>query len=160
MLVAVTHSVPRGCAVVFDTDQGALVHLRRLQARPDADRWQGDRPAHLRRVGPVRSRLLLSDSTNAERPGFVPSERSLAEPIRHIVEQAPGRVLAACFSSHVHRVQQIADAGLAAGRDIAIFGRSMRRITRVGADLESCGSLPIRRRDIEDPGDLLRIARC
>jgi ribonuclease J len=154
MLVAVTHSVPRGCAVVFDTDQGALVHSGDFKLDPTPIDGRVTDLRTFAELGRKGVRLLLSDSTNAERPGFVPSERSLAEPIRHIVERAPGRVVAACFSSHVHRVQQIADAGLAAGRDIAIFGRSMRRITGVGAELGELRIPADRQRDIADLGDL------
>ncbi len=77
-------------------------------------------------------RLLLSDSTNAEQPGFVPSESSLGQEIEDIVHRAKGRVVAACFASHIHRVQQIAWAGIADGRKIAFFGRSMHRISDVG----------------------------
>jgi ribonuclease J len=79
--------------------------------------------------------LLLSDSTNAEKEGFEPSESSVGRPIRDVIRDAEGRVIAACFSSHVHRVQQIADAGIAAGRKIAFFGRSMHKNTSIADEL-------------------------
>ena len=62
--------------------------------------------------------------------------RSPLEPsIRAIVQQAPGRVISTCFSSHIHRVQQLADAGLASGRYLSFIGRSMERTLRIGTEL-------------------------
>ena len=87
------------------------------------------------RFGREGVRLLLSDSTNAERGGVVPSEKSLGPSIRAIVQQARGRVISTCFSSHLHRVQQLADAGLAADRYLTFIGRSMERNVRIGQDL-------------------------
>jgi ribonuclease J len=134
-LIPVSHSVPDATAVAFETPEGIVVHSGDFKLDPTPiDGKPTDLPtfAELGRRG---VRLLLADSTNAENPGFVPSERSLADPIRDIMRDAPGRVIAACFSSHIHRVQQIIDAGLATGRTIAFFGRSMQRNTEVGRDL-------------------------
>lgn len=134
-LIPVSHSVPDATAVAFDTPEGIIVHSGDFKLDPTPiDRKPTDLPAFAE-LGKRGVRLLLSDSTNAENPGFVPSERSLADPIRDIMRDAPGRVIAACFSSHIHRVQQIVDAGLATGRTIAFFGRSMQRNTEVGREL-------------------------
>ena len=70
-------------------------------------------------------RLLLSDSTNAEVPGVVPSEISLAKTLYEIIVEARGRLIAACFASHLHRIQQIVDASVDAGRYVSFLGRSM-----------------------------------
>jgi ribonuclease J len=134
-LIPVSHSVPDATGVAFDTPEGIVIHSGDFKLDPTPiDGNPTDLPtfAELGRRG---VRLLLADSTNAENPGFVPSERSLADPIRDIMRDAPGRVIAACFSSHIHRVQQIIDAGLATGRTIAFFGRSMQRNTEVGREL-------------------------
>jgi ribonuclease J len=80
-------------------------------------------------------RLLLLDSTNAERPGFVPSESTLGPTLGGLVAHAEGRVIVACFASHVHRVQQAVDALLAAGRTIAFLGRSMVRTSEIADNL-------------------------
>jgi ribonuclease J len=134
-LIPVSHSVPEGSGVVFDTSEGLVVHTGdfKLDPTPVDDR-RTDLPTFAR-FGREGVRLLLSDSTNAERDGVVPSEKSLGPSIRSIVQQAPGRVISTCFSSHLHRVQQLADAGLDSGRYLAFIGRSMERNVRIGTDL-------------------------
>lgn len=152
--IPVSHSVPDATAVAFDTPEGIVLHSGDFKLDPTPiDSRPTDLPAFAA-LGRRGVRLLLSDSTNAERPGFVPSERSLSEPIYDIIRDAPGRVVAACFSSHIHRVQQIADAGIRAGRTIAFFGRSMHRNTAVGTDL---GVLTLPEEAVVDIADLLEM---
>ncbi len=79
--------------------------------------------------------MLLADSTNAERPGFVESESSVGAEIATLVAGAEGRVILACFASHIHRVQQVIDAVVASGRKFAFLGRSMVRNTEIARDL-------------------------
>ena len=134
-MIPVSHSVPEGCGVAFDTPEGIVVHTGDFKLDPTPiDSRPTDLPTFAK-LGRQGVRLLLSDSTNAEREGVVPSERSLGRSIRTIVQDAPGRVLAACFSSHIHRVQQIADAGLADNRYLSFLGRSMERNVGIGQDL-------------------------
>jgi ribonuclease J len=153
-LLNVTHSVPDACAVALETPEGLILHSGDFKLDPTPiDGRATDLPA-LAELGREGVRLLLSDSTNAERPGFVPSESSLREPIRDIVRAAPGRVIAACFSSHLHRIQQIAEAGIAAGRRIAIFGRSMQRNTAAASQL---GRLHIPEGAVLDIADVLEL---
>ena len=134
-LIKVSHSVPHAAAIAFDTPEGIVLHSGDFKLDPTpVDGQPTDLPA-LAALGRQGVRLLLSDSTNAERPGFVASERSLADPIADIMREAPGRVIAACFASHIHRIQQIADAGISAGRTIAFFGRSMHRNVEVATSL-------------------------
>src|SRR5437870_192782 len=72
--------------------------------------------------------LLLSDSTNAEEPGHTPSERSVGHVLRNLFRDNEGkRIIAACFASHIHRIQQIAEAALATDRTVATLGRSMAK---------------------------------
>ncbi len=152
--IPVSHSVPDATAVAFDTPEGIVLHSGDFKLDPTPiDSRPTDLPAFAA-LGRRGVRLLLSDSTNAERPGFVPSERSLSEPIYDIIRDAPGRVVAACFSSHIHRVQQIADAGIRAGRTVAFFGRSMHRNTAVGTDL---GVLRLPEEAVVDIADLLEL---
>ena len=135
-MIPVSHSVPEGCAVAFDTPEGMVLHTGDFKLDPTPiDARPTDLPAFAK-LGRQGVRLLLSDSTNAEREGVVPSERSLGRSIRSIVQDAPGRVISACFSSHLHRVQQIADAGLADDRYLSFLGRSMERNVGIGQDLE------------------------
>lgn len=135
MLIPVSHSVPDAAGIAFETPEGLVVHSGDFKLDPTPiDGKPTDLPA-FSALGRRGVRLLLSDSTNAERPGFEPSESSVGRPIAEVVRDAPGRVIAACFSSHVHRVQQIVDAGLADGRKIAFLGRSMERNTVIATDL-------------------------
>jgi len=135
MLIPVSHSVPDASAIAFDTPEGMVLHSGDFKLDPTPiDGRPTDLPA-LASLGSRGVRLLLSDSTKAEKDGFEPSESSVGQPIADVIRDAPGRVIAACFSSHVHRVQQIADAGVAAGRKVAFFGRSMHRYTGLAADL-------------------------
>ncbi|MBT8201512.1 MAG: ribonuclease J [Acidimicrobiia bacterium] len=134
-LVPVSHSIPQGSGVAFDTDEGIIVHSGDFKLDPTPiDNRPTDLPtfAELGREG---VRLLLADSTNAEVPGFVSSESSLGRNLYDIIAAAEGRVVAACFASHIHRVQQIVDAALADGRKIAFLGRSMLRNMEIGRDL-------------------------
>ena len=153
-LIPVSHSIPQAAAVALDTPEGIVVHSGDFKLDPTPiDR----NPTDLTAFASLASqgvRLLLSDSTNAEKPGFEPSESSVGPPIADVIRDAKGRVIAACFSSHVHRVQQIADAGIAAGRKVAFFGRSMHRNTTVAADLGVLDLPETSIVDIKDLGDL------
>ena len=141
--IPVTHSVPHGFAIAFHTPQGVDPALGRLQARPHAGRRPADRPGphrrHRRRPGGIR--LLLSDSTNAEEHGHAPSERAVGAVLRALFAEHGGRrIITASFASHIHRIQQIADAAIAAGRVVATLGMSMKKNVRLARDL---GLLPI-----------------
>ncbi len=151
-LIPVSHSVPDASAVALDTIEGMIVHTGDFKLDPTPIDSKPTDLAAFAGLGDVR--LMLSDSTNAENPGFVPSESSLGDPIRDIIRDSPGRVIAACFSSHVHRVQQIADAGISTGRKVAFFGRSMHRNTDVGREL---GVLDIPSSEILDIKDLMSL---
>jgi ribonuclease J len=125
--VPVTHSVPHGFATAFHTPQGVIYHTGDFKL--DLTPVDG-RSTDLARLGAIASeqgiRLLLSDSTNAEEEGHTDSERSVGRVLADVFTNHPGqRVIVACFASHIHRIQQIADAAVADGRTIATLGRSM-----------------------------------
>ena len=101
---------------------------RRLQARPHSGRRPPHRPRDVgelaRQDGGIR--LLMSDSTNAERPGFTPSESTVGVAMRPLFREHPDkRFIVASFASHLHRVEQVAEAAIAHGRKVAFVGRSM-----------------------------------
>ncbi len=126
-LIPVSHSIPQGAGVAFDTPEGLVVHSGDFKLDPTPiDAAPTDLP-EFAALGRRGVRLLLADSTNAETPGFVPSESSLRQPLYEIVVESKGRLVAACFASHVHRVQQIVDAAVDAERSVAFLGRSMLR---------------------------------
>jgi ribonuclease J len=135
-MIPVSHSVPDATAIALDTPEGVILHSGDFKLDPTPiDGIPTDLPA-IATLGRRGVRLLLSDSTNAEKPGFEASESSVGRPISDVVRDAKGRVIAACFASHIHRIQQIADAGIKNGRKIAFFGRSMHRNTAIAADLK------------------------
>jgi len=133
----VTHSVPNGFATAFHTSQGTILHSGdfKLDLTPVDGRL-----TDLSRVGGLASgdgiRLLLSDSTNAEEHGHARSERSVGAVLYNLFHENTGRrIITTCFASHIHRIQQIADAATAFGRVIAPLGRSMRRNIAMARDL-------------------------
>ena len=125
--IPVTHSVPHGFATAFHTPQGVILHSGDFKI--DLTPVDG-RATDLARIGAIASgpgvRLLLSDSTNAEEEGHTRSERSVGRVLTDLfAAHADKRIVVACFASHIHRIQQIADAALDNGRIIATLGRSM-----------------------------------
>ena len=128
--IPVTHSVPHGFAIAFFTPAGTIIHTGdfKLDLTPvDGRRTDLALLGELaRRDGGVR--LLLSDSTNAERPGFTPSESTVGAAMRALFrEHADKRFIVTSFASHLHRVQQVAQAAIAHGRKVAFVGRSMEQ---------------------------------
>ena len=126
--VPVTHSVPHAFAAAYHTPQGTILHTGdfKLDLTPvDGRRTDLARLGEIaKRPGGVR--LLLSDSTNAERPGFTPSESTVGVALRTLFRDHAGkRLIVASFASHLHRVQQVAQAAIANGRRVAFVGRSM-----------------------------------
>ena len=132
----VTHSIPDGMAVAVDTPFGTILHTGDFKI--DQTPLDG-RPTDLHGFAEEASgtgvHLLLSDSTNAEEAGYTSSERSVGPVLHRIVEQAPGIVVAACFSSHIHRIQQIIDAARGNQRVVAFLGRSMHNSVNAARSL-------------------------
>ncbi|MCB2223994.1 MAG: ribonuclease J [Actinobacteria bacterium] len=134
-LVPVSHSIPQGAGIAFDTPEGIIVHSGDFKLDPTpVDGVPTDLP-EFAALGTRGVRLLMADSTNAEDPGFVPSESSLGKHLYEIVVEASGRLIAACFASHLHRVQQIVDAAVDANRYVAFLGRSMQRNVPIAESL-------------------------
>jgi ribonuclease J len=127
--IPVTHSVPHGFATAFHTPQGVVLHSGDFKI--DLTPVDG-RLTDLSRIGALATgpgiRLLMSDSTNAEEPGYTESETSVGATLQRLFETYAGRrVIVTCFASHIHRVQQVVDAALDHGRKIATLGRSMAK---------------------------------
>ena len=136
-LVHVAHSVPQATGVVFETPEGTIVHSGDFKLDPTPIDGKPTDLATFAGFGRRGVRLLLGDSTNAEVPGFVPSEATVGKPLAEFVARADGRVILACFASHVHRVQQAINAVAASGRKLAFLGRSMLRVTAIAAELDA-----------------------
>ena len=154
--IPVTHSVPHGFATAFHTPQGVLMHTGdwKLDLTPVDGRL-----TDLARMGAIAYdqgvRLLIGDSTNADTHGHSRSEKSVGAVLYDLFHEHEGRrIVIACFASHVHRVQQIADAAIAFGRKVATLGLSMKKNMRLAREM---GLLHIPESsivDIEDIGDL------
>ncbi len=135
--IPVTHSVPHAHAIALHTPQGVILHTGDFKL--DLTPVDGRR-TDLGRIGAIAStegiRLLMADSTNAEEHGHAPSETSVGAVLRSVfAEQKGRRIITASFASHLHRIQQIADAAIANGRVVATLGLSMKKNVRLGRDL-------------------------
>ncbi len=135
--IPVTHSVPYGFALAFHTAQGVILHSGDFKL--DLNPVDGRR-TDLARIGQIASdegiRLLLADSTNAEEPGYTGSESTVGGSMRTIfASHRESRFIVACFASHIHRIQQVADAAIMFGRQIALLGRSMLKNVAVAREL-------------------------
>ena len=133
--VAVNHSIPDALAVAVRTSGGTLLHTGdfKMDQLPLDGRLTDLRA--FARLGEEGIDLFLTDSTNAEVPGFTTPERDISSAIDKVFRHAERRIIVACFSSHVHRVQQVLDAAEKAGRKVAMVGRSMVRNMGIAADL-------------------------
>ncbi|NDB42280.1 MAG: ribonuclease J, partial [Actinobacteria bacterium] len=136
--IPVTHSVPHAHAIALHTAQGVIVHSGdfKIDLTP-VDHRRTD----LARLGSLSSnegiRLLMLDSTNAGEKGHAPSESEVGAVLRAIFNEHRGkRIITASFASHIHRVQQIADAAIDSGRVVVPLGRSMINNIRLARDLK------------------------
>jgi ribonuclease J len=154
--IPVAHSVPQAFAVAYSTPAGTILHTGdfKLDLTPvDGRRTDLARLGELGRAG---VRVLLSDSTNAERPGFTESESTIGVAMRALFrEHTDRRFIIASFASHLHRVEQLAREAIAAGRRVAFLGRSMTQNVTLGREMGLL-DLPVDR--IVDAEDVSRYA--
>lgn len=133
--ISVNHSIPDALAVFVRTDQGNILITGdfKMDQLPLDGRLTDLRA--FARAGEEGVDLFMCDSTNAEVPGFVPSESEIGPVIDDVFARATGQIIVASFSSHVHRVQQVLNAAHAHGRRVAFVGRSMIRNMGIAAEL-------------------------
>lgn len=129
------HSIPDSVGVCIETPEGNVVHTGdfKFDHTPVNDQF-----ADLHRMGEIGKNgvlALLSDSTNAEKPGFTPSEKNVGIVLDDIFSKAEQRVVVATFASNVHRIQQVIDAAYTTGRKVTIIGRSMVNVVSIASDL-------------------------
>jgi ribonuclease J len=133
--LAVNHSIPDGLAMAITTPAGIVVHSGDLKMdQVPLDGRLTDLPGFAE-IGKRGVALMLSDSTNADVPGFVASEREIGPVLDGIFARSRGRIIVTAFASHVHRVQQVMDAAKTHGRKVALVGRSMMRNMGIARDL-------------------------
>ncbi|MCA9348801.1 ribonuclease J [Candidatus Saccharibacteria bacterium] len=124
-LVRITHSIPESSLIVVDTPLGRVINTGDFRLDPEP---LDSRPSDLERIkelGKDGVLLLMSDSTNSQRPGRTPTEHTLQDSFHDVIKNAPGRIMVASFSSNINRVQMIINSASEAGRKVAIDGRSM-----------------------------------
>ena len=133
--IAVNHSIPDALAVVIRSAAGTVLHTGdfKMDQLPLDGRITDLRA--FARVGEEGLDLFMSDSTNADVPGFTPLEKDIGPVIENVMARSKRRVIVASFSSHVHRVQQVIDAAVANNRKVALVGRSMVRNMQIASEL-------------------------
>ena len=132
---AVNHSIPDALAVAIKTGAGVVLHTGdfKMDQLPLDGRLTD--LGGFARLGADGVDLLMSDSTNAEVPGIVTSEREISAVLSNVFSAADQRIIVSCFASHVHRVQQVMDTAAEHGRKVSLVGRSMVRNMGVAREL-------------------------
>lgn len=133
--IRVNHSIPDACSIALTTPVGTILHTGDFKF--DQTPVDGE-SADFRRLSELGEKgllVLLADSTNAERPGFTPSERSVGPNIDRIIREAKGRVLMATFASNVHRLQQAIESAVRHGKRVGVIGRSMENTVNIALKL-------------------------
>ncbi|KLU10350.1 MULTISPECIES: ribonuclease J [Kocuria] len=161
--VAVNHSIPDALAVFLRTRAGTVLHTGdfKMDQLPLDGRITDLR--HFARLGEEGVDLFLTDSTNAEVPGFTPTEKHIGPVLADVIGRAPKRVVVASFSSHVHRVQQVLDAAAEHGRKVVFMGRSMVRNMTIAEKLGYLEVPPntlVDQKKIEDHADSQLVIMC
>ncbi|MFZ9105530.1 MAG: ribonuclease J [Pontimonas sp.] len=133
--LAVNHSIPDALALFFRTETGSVLHTGdfKMDQLPLDGRLTDLRG--FARAGEEGVDLFMTDSTNADVPGFTPHERDIGPVLDQVVHRATRRVIVASFASHVHRVQQVIDAAVSNHRRVALVGRSMVRNMGIAKEL-------------------------
>ncbi len=133
--LAVNHSIPDALAVVLRTRGGTVLHTGdfKMDQLPLDGRLTDLRG--FARVGAEGIDLFMVDSTNAETPGFTTLEKDIQPAMERVFAKATQKLIVACFASHVHRVQQVLDQAVAAGRKVAYVGRSMVKNMTIAQEL-------------------------
>jgi ribonuclease J len=155
-LIHMTHSIPDSNAVAITTDVGTVL----ITGDYKFDQTPVDgRPADMQRLAELGREgvlLLCGDSTNADRPGYSPSEARVGPHLEEVFSRCEGRIVVTSFASNIHRVQQVVDAASALNRKVALVGRSMRKNVNIGKSLghiEVPDGMLIQPREIDDFDD-------
>src|SRR6478672_1643870 len=133
--INVTHSIVSAVALAITTPLGVIIHTGDYKVDPtptDNELFDLHTLADYGKRGVL---LLLSDSTNADRPGYTESERAVRPRMEEIFNRAENRVVVSCFSSSIHRIQLVLDLAQECGRRVAVIGRSMTSVTEIAHSL-------------------------
>jgi ribonuclease J len=153
--IRVTHSIVSSVALAITTPLGVIIHTGDFKVDPtptDNELFDLHTLADYGRRGVL---LLMSDSTNVDRPGYTESERAVRPRFEELFSRVERRLIISCFSSSIHRLQQILDLADEYGRKVAFLGRSMLSVTEIAHDL---GLLSIPEEILLRPQDLMQMA--
>ncbi|MDX2178222.1 MAG: ribonuclease J [Bryobacteraceae bacterium] len=151
--INVTHSIVAAVALAITTPVGVVIHTGDFKVDPTPTDNELFDLHTLAEYGKRGVLLLLSDSTNVERPGYTQSERAVRPKLEDLFVRAEKRLIISCFSSSIHRLQQILDLALKHGRKVAFLGRSMLSATEIAhslGHLEIPNGILLRPQDIQD----------
>jgi ribonuclease J len=129
------HSIPDAMGLAIYTPLGVVVHTGDFKFDHTPVDGKLSDFHELARLGAEGVLCLMSDSTRAENPGYTPSERTVGEAFREIMEGLQGRVIVATFASNIARIQQVFEASATFGRRVAVIGRSMEQNSRIATEL-------------------------
>jgi ribonuclease J len=133
--VHINHSVAGACALALRTPVGTIFHTGDFKFDQTPIDSQPADFASIARIGEEGVLCMLSDSTNAERPGHTQSERIVGEAFSHVFSQAKGRIIVASFASNVPRIQQVVEQAIRFNRRIAFLGRSLMNVVHFASEL-------------------------
>lgn len=131
----VNHSIPDAVAIAINTPIGTIIHTGDFKIDHTPVDGEVTEFSKFAEYGDRGVLLLLADSTNAERPGFTPSEKLVGKTFDDEFRYAKNRIIVATFSSNVHRIQQVIDAAVKYDRKVAVLGRSMVNVVNIAREL-------------------------
>jgi ribonuclease J len=129
------HSIPDSVGVCIHTSEGAIVYTGDFKFDQSATELYKPEIGKMANIGAQGVLCLLSDSTEAEKPGYSTSEAIVAKEMSNSFYNAPARIIAACFASDLNRIQHIFDAAMETGRKVAVVGKSIEKIFHIALDL-------------------------
>ncbi|EKN65663.1 RNA-metabolising metallo-beta-lactamase [Neobacillus bataviensis LMG 21833] len=129
------HSIPDSVGVCIHTSEGIIVYTGDFKFDQAATKLYKPEIGKMAAIGDRGVLCLLSDSTEAERPGYTTSEAIVERELSNALYNAPGRIIAACFASDINRIQHIFDVARENGRKVAVVGKSLERIYHIALDL-------------------------
>ncbi|NRR20273.1 ribonuclease J [Brevibacillus sp. MS2.2] len=128
------HSIPDCLGVVFETKAGSIVHTGDFKFDLTPVHKQSPDLHRMAEIGQKGVLALLSESTNAERPGFTPSEKHVGDRLLEAFSKAQQKIFVSTFASNVYRLQQVIDAVEATNRKLALLGRSMVNVVKIASE--------------------------
>ncbi|WP_044396223.1 ribonuclease J [Mesobacillus subterraneus] len=129
------HSIPDSVGICIHTSEGAIVYTGDFKFDQAAARLYKPEIGRMASIGERGVLCLLSDSTEAEKPGYTPSESLVVEELSRVFYNANGRIIAACFASDLNRIQHLIDTAISHGRKVAVVGENLKRVIEIALEL-------------------------